>query len=230
MQWECRHALRPPHAFRDRRTVHRTARLSRADVRQAMDHHVSARGAARMAGCAQGGHDAFTTVANWRSYGPVHHDGMFLGQKVHALRPLIDLPRKTHSRFVLALTIHPTSPIWWRCSRPGGRWSIRDSQRARRRTTGDSSAGRAPNSASRRADMSSRDPDGSAIEAPVISPAGDRCSPRTPASPGCCQPVKVSSRSRQRTRAGIDAIETDYPRHREAARAIAEDTSIPTAS
>ena len=42
--------------------------------------------------------DAFTTVANWRSYGSVHHDGLFLGQKAHSLRPLIDLPAHTLPR------------------------------------------------------------------------------------------------------------------------------------
>src|SRR5438034_598366 len=29
--------------------------------------------------------DALTTVANWRGYGSVEHDGVFYGQKVHAL-------------------------------------------------------------------------------------------------------------------------------------------------
>ena len=42
--------------------------------------------------------DAFTTVANWRSYGSAHYNGVFLGQKAHALRPLIDLPRRSRAR------------------------------------------------------------------------------------------------------------------------------------
>ena len=48
-----------------------------------------------------------TTVAHWRSYGSIHHDGVHYGQKVHSLRPLIDLPRRTRARFELALGIHP---------------------------------------------------------------------------------------------------------------------------
>ena len=52
-------------------------------------------------------HDAFTTVANWRGYGSIEHDGVFYGQKAHALRPLIDLPTRTEEQFVLALAIHP---------------------------------------------------------------------------------------------------------------------------
>jgi hypothetical protein len=50
---------------------------------------------------------AATTVGHWRSYGSIHHDGVHYGQKVHSLRPLIDLPRRTRARFELALAIHP---------------------------------------------------------------------------------------------------------------------------
>jgi hypothetical protein len=52
-------------------------------------------------------HDALTTVANWRAYGSIEHDGVFYGQKVHSLRPLYDLPQVTGERFVLAMAIHP---------------------------------------------------------------------------------------------------------------------------
>jgi hypothetical protein len=48
-----------------------------------------------------------TTVGHWRSYGSIHHDGVHYGQKVHSLRPMIDLPRRTSARFELALAIHP---------------------------------------------------------------------------------------------------------------------------
>ena len=52
-------------------------------------------------------HDALTTVANWRGYGSVEHEGVFYGQKVHSLRELIALPTLTEEEFVLALAIHP---------------------------------------------------------------------------------------------------------------------------
>jgi hypothetical protein len=52
-------------------------------------------------------HDALTTVGNWRAYGSVEFGGAFYGQKVHSLRPLFDLPRRTDERFLLALAIHP---------------------------------------------------------------------------------------------------------------------------
>ena len=52
-------------------------------------------------------YDGLTTVANWRGYGSVEHDGVFYGQKVHALRPFFSLPTCTDAPFVLALAIHP---------------------------------------------------------------------------------------------------------------------------
>ena len=51
--------------------------------------------------------DALTTVANWRGYGSIEHQGVLYGQKVHALRSFITLPTLTDQRFVLALAIHP---------------------------------------------------------------------------------------------------------------------------
>lgn len=50
--------------------------------------------------------DALTTVANFRSYGSIHRDGVQYGQKVHSLRRLVDLPRHTNARFVLAMQTH----------------------------------------------------------------------------------------------------------------------------
>ena len=52
-------------------------------------------------------HDALTTVAHWRGYGSIEHRGVQYGQKAHSLRPLIDLPTRTATRFELALEIHP---------------------------------------------------------------------------------------------------------------------------
>ncbi len=48
----------------------------------------------------------FTTVANWRGYGSVEYQGVFYGQKAHSLRDLVDLPRRTRERLLLALAIH----------------------------------------------------------------------------------------------------------------------------
>lgn len=48
-----------------------------------------------------------TTVANWRGYGSIEHEGVFYGQKAHSFRPLADLPLRTTEPLVLALSIHP---------------------------------------------------------------------------------------------------------------------------
>lgn len=50
---------------------------------------------------------ALTTIANWRGYGSIHHQGVHYGQKVHSLRPLIRLPTRTTEKLLLALSIHP---------------------------------------------------------------------------------------------------------------------------
>jgi hypothetical protein len=52
------------------------------------------------------GTDAFTTVANLRSYGSLEHGGVHLGQKIHSLRTLTNLPRRTHAHFIIAATTH----------------------------------------------------------------------------------------------------------------------------
>jgi hypothetical protein len=52
-------------------------------------------------------HDALTTVANWRGYGSIEHEGRHYGQKAHSLRNFFELPKLTTEKFVLALGIHP---------------------------------------------------------------------------------------------------------------------------
>jgi hypothetical protein len=53
---------------------------------------------------------ALTTVANWRSYGAIDANGVVYGQKVHSFRQLMDLPRRSSARFELALAIDPGEP------------------------------------------------------------------------------------------------------------------------
>jgi hypothetical protein len=52
-------------------------------------------------------YDALTTVANWRGYGSVEHEGVFYGQKAHAFRQFFSLPTLTAERFMPALAIYP---------------------------------------------------------------------------------------------------------------------------
>jgi hypothetical protein len=52
-------------------------------------------------------YDGLTTIANWRGYGSIEHEGVFYGQKVHSLRQFIGLPTRTAEKFMPALAIHP---------------------------------------------------------------------------------------------------------------------------
>jgi hypothetical protein len=50
---------------------------------------------------------AFTTIANWRGYGSVEHEGVLYGQKAHSWRPIMPLPACSGEHFQVALAIHP---------------------------------------------------------------------------------------------------------------------------
>jgi hypothetical protein len=67
----------------------------------------------------------FTTIANWRGYGSIEHQGVLYGQKVHSLRPLLALPQRTRERFVLALSIHPDEKADLRALDRNG-WELAD--------------------------------------------------------------------------------------------------------
>jgi hypothetical protein len=169
-------------------------------------------------------HDAFTTVASWRSYGSVEHDGMFLGQKAHALRPLIQLPRKTDSRFELALAIHPDEPDLAALQEHG--WQLVDPGRAAgtparyRRfvsgSRGELGIAKSGYIAARSGWFSDRSACYLAAGRPVLAqdtgfgaalPTGDGL---------------LSFATDVDALAGLDSIETNYTRHREAARALAQ--------
>jgi hypothetical protein len=169
-------------------------------------------------------HNAFTTIANWRSYGTVQHDGMFLGQKVHSLRPLIDLPRKTRARFALALAIHPSEPDLAALHQHG--WSLIDPRRAS-----------GTPSAYRRFISGSHAEFGIAKSGYVVARSGwvsDRSACYLAAGRpvlahdtgfGAALPTGeglLSFTHESDVLAGIDAIDANYARHRSAARAIAE--------
>lgn len=69
--------------------------------------------------------DAFTSVGHWRSYGSIEHDGVHYGQRAHALRDLVELPRRAEERFELALGIHPDEVDDLRALRENG-WVLLD--------------------------------------------------------------------------------------------------------
>jgi hypothetical protein len=51
--------------------------------------------------------DAFTTSGNFRGYGSVTHEGIFYGQKAHALRQFMAIPAKIRQRMLLAFAPNP---------------------------------------------------------------------------------------------------------------------------
>ncbi|HEY7310218.1 MAG TPA: glycosyltransferase [Gemmataceae bacterium] len=54
--------------------------------------------------------DRFTTVADWRSYGYLEHDGAVLGPKAEEFRKFLDLPLLTGEPFEIVLNIDPQDP------------------------------------------------------------------------------------------------------------------------
>jgi hypothetical protein len=73
--------------------------------------------------------DALTTVGNWRSYGPIEHEGVRYGQKAHSVRGIIDLPQRTEWRVVLAMDVHPDERDDHELLREHG-WDVVDPRRA----------------------------------------------------------------------------------------------------
>jgi hypothetical protein len=69
--------------------------------------------------------EALTTVANWRGYGSIDHDGIRYGQKAHSWRPFTDLPARSGHRFAPALAIHRDETDDVRALREGG-WTLLD--------------------------------------------------------------------------------------------------------
>ena len=54
--------------------------------------------------------DRFTTVADWRSYGYLEHEGKILGPKAEEFRKFLDLPQLTGEEIEIAPNIDPQDP------------------------------------------------------------------------------------------------------------------------
>lgn len=169
-------------------------------------------------------HDGLTTVANWRGYGSVEHQGVFYGQKAHSLRRFIDLPTRTAERFLLALAIHPGETKDLEALTANG-WGLLDpaavagSPDAYRQFVRGSKAefgiAKGGYVASRCGWFSDRSACYLAAGRPVV--AQDTGFGRAlPTGEGL-----LSFATADDALAAIDAINADYPRHRRAARALA---------
>jgi hypothetical protein len=68
---------------------------------------------------------SFTTVANWRSYGPIQDGQVKLGLKAHSFRRLLDLPHISGEQLSVALSIGPGDGADLEALRDGG-WTVLD--------------------------------------------------------------------------------------------------------
>jgi hypothetical protein len=171
-------------------------------------------------------HDALTTVAHWRSYGSVTHDGIFHGQKAHAWRELVDLPRLTREPCLPALAIHPDEASDLAALRAAG-WRLLDPavlcatpadyRRFVRGSKAELAIAKSGYVLSRCGWFSDRSVCYLASGRPVIAHDTGFAS-RLPTGTGLFAFATTDD-----ILAAIEAINADYPRHCRAARAIAEE-------
>ena len=169
---------------------------------------------------------AFTTVANWRGYGSIQHNGTTYGQKAHSLRALLPLPSLTDESLLLALSIDPgeTSDLErlalhrWRMVDPREVAATPDQYRDFvSRSKGELGIAKSGYVVSRCGWVSDRSACYLAAGRPVIvqdTGFGDRL----PVGEGLLTFATLDEAA-----AALRAVAADYPRHCAAARRIAEE-------
>jgi len=170
-------------------------------------------------------HDGLTTVAHWRSYGSVTHDSIFHGQKAHAWRELMALPTLTAEKCMPALAIHPDEVRDLAALRDAG-WQLLDPaelcstpadyQRFVQGSKAELAIAKSGYVLSRCGWFSDRSVCYLASGRPVIAHDTGFAS-RVPTGAGLFSVATTDD-----ILAAIDTINADYPRHRRAAREIAE--------
>ena len=171
-------------------------------------------------------YDAFTTVGHWRSYGSVHHEGRVYGQRAHSLRRLLEIPRLTRQRLLPALAIHPGDAADLATLRAYG-WQLldpaavaatpEDYRRFVAGSKGELGLAKAGYVDSRCGWFSDRSACYLASGRPVVAQAtGFETS--LPVGEGL-----LAFDTAPAAAAALDAVASDYERHRRAARALAEE-------
>jgi hypothetical protein len=170
-------------------------------------------------------HDGLTTVGNWRGYGSIEHEGIFYGQKVHSLRQFIGLPRRTSVKLMPALAIHAEERKDLAALKENG-WILLDptevAQNPRRYrefiqgSRAELGIAKSGYVASRCGWFSDRSACYLASGRPVLAQATG-FSDFLPTGQGL-----IAFETEDDALAGIDSLQSDYPRHARAARAIAE--------
>jgi hypothetical protein len=167
---------------------------------------------------------ALTTVGHWRSYGSIHLGGVHYGQKVHSLRPLLDLPTRTGARFEVALAIHPDEVDDLAALEENG-WTLLDPARVAatpddyrdfvQRSWAEFGIAKLGYAVSNSGWFSDRSACYLASGRPVIA-QDTGFGRRLPAGAGLFAFATADD-----VAAAVDELEHEYDRHREAARAIA---------
>ena len=170
-------------------------------------------------------HDGLTTVGHWRSYGSVTHEDVFHGQKAHAWRDLMEIPRRVAKPCLPALAIHrdevrdlaALEEHGWRLLDPAVHCGTpADYQRFVQGSWAELGIAKSGYVVSRSGWFSDRSICYLASGRPVI--AQDTGFPsQLPVGEGLFAFADAADAA-----AAVEAIAADYPRHRHAARAIAE--------
>lgn len=169
----------------------------------------------------------FTTIATWRGpYGPIEHEGGTLGLKVHEFRKVIELPQRVPLQFEIALDIHPQETKDLEALRVNG-WRIVDPKAA------------VADPAAFRRYVQGSGAEFSVAQGVYVETGSGWFSDRTVRYLASGKPALVQEtgfrrdgasgyglvtfRTLEEAIAGAERIASDYPAHRDAARAFAEE-------
>jgi hypothetical protein len=171
-------------------------------------------------------HHAATTVGHWRAYGSIVYDGVHYGQRAHSMRTLLPLPKRSPVPLLLALGIHPDEHDDIRALALHG-WSRIDPDRVAgtpeayrafvQGSWGEIGVAKLGYVASRCGWFSDRSVCYLASGRPVVA-QDTGFSGWLPTGEGLFSYDTVNEAA-----AALEEVRRDYPRHRRAARALAED-------
>jgi hypothetical protein len=171
-------------------------------------------------------HAAATSVGHWRSYGSIEHEGVHYGQRAHAARRLLSLPSLSSVPVRLALGIDPAERDDVDALRRNG-WQLVDPNRVAgtpaayrafiRGSWAELGIAKSGYVAARCGWFSDRSVCYLASGRPVVAQQTG-FSDWLPTGDGL-----FAYESAEEAAAALDSVRADYPRHRRAARALAED-------
>jgi hypothetical protein len=168
----------------------------------------------------------FTTMGNWRGYGSIEHGGVLFGQKAHSVRPLADLPQGSTATIEAAFAIDAAETRDLEMLRSRG-WRLLDAgmlgatpqdyARFVRASTAELCIAKSGYVAASCGWFSDRSVCYLASGRPVLA-QDTGFGVHLPIGEGLLSFTDVDT-----ALGGIDAILSDYPRHADAARALALD-------